>query len=64
MTKYYCPNCKDKLCEKCLDLPWECPETTICSSCKEEMKTIVTKLYVLHQQGKIEINPVDKEKEA
>lgn len=50
MKQYYCDSCKDKLCEKCIDLPWECPEMlaeggVMCYSCKEEAKTMI-KLYV------------------
>lgn len=48
----YCDNCQDKLCENCVDFPWECPQAEgggeICSQCKEDM-AILRKLWIDYQ---------------
>lgn len=49
--KNYCENCKDKLCVKCVDFPWECPETKICPNCLKEIE-LVKEVYVKYLKEK------------
>lgn len=48
---YYCEVCKDTLCVKCADFPWECPEGITCKSCLKELK-ILKELWVSYLKEK------------